>query len=126
MKNFKWFKLKSNKAQISFELIVVLAVVSLIVSAIFIDFSKQANDSFILSNTKLIALNEINKKNIENNLNCSLKSMSFEGNEITLSIRGCSIPASLIADEVEKQYCQIKPNNDETIDCGEIYSLKVI
>jgi|GEM_PF-3386204 len=131
MKNYKLFKFQSNKAQISFELITILAVVTLIVSAIFLDFSKQADDTFILTNTKSLTLNELNKLNVQSDSNCYLKSMSFDSNQITLDIKGknCVIPpslTSLIANEVEKKYCQIQPNNDEVINCGEIYKLKII
>lgn len=128
MKNYKLLKFQSNKAQISFELIMVLAVVTLIVSAIFIDFSKQADDTFILTNTKSLTLNELNKLNVQSDSNCYLKSMSFDSNQITLDIEGknCVIHPSLIANEVEKKYCQIQPNNDEVINCGQIYKLKII
>ena len=128
MKKCRLFKFQSNKAQISFELIIVLAVVALIVSAILIDFSKQANDTFILTNTKAITLNELNKLNIENNLDCYLKSMSFNANQITIDVEGtsCSLSASLIADEVEKEYCKLQPNSDDEINCGENYKLKII
>ncbi len=130
MKKGKSFKFQSSeKAQVSFEMILVLAVVTLLVSAIFIDFSTQANDTFILSNLKSIAENNLNKISIQNNLNCYLKSMSLNGKQVTLDIEGgsqCLLSAESLANEMELRYCKVPANNDEIINCGEEYSLKII
>ena len=126
MKNSNKYKSQSSKAQISFELIIVLAVVSLIVAAIFFSFSNQSQETFILTNAKAAALNQIYKINIQNNANCYLQSMSFNSNKIILNITGCTIPAKTIADEVEKDYCKIKPNGDSIINCQGNYEVKII
>lgn len=125
MKNSKQYKSRSNKAQISFELILILALVSLIVAAIFLSFSNQSQETFILTNTKSAALNQIYQINVQNNSNCYLKSISFNSNQILLDIEGCTIPAETIADEVEKDYCKIKPNGDDVINCQGNYEVKM-
>jgi len=125
MKNFKSFKLQNNKAQISFELIIVLAVTTLLTSSILIEFSSQANDTFILSNIKAEALSQAMTQNT--NSNCYLKSMQYENKKITLDFEGnCNIQASQVADKVEEKYCNIKPNHDNIINCGNTYEIQVI
>ncbi len=126
MKNSKQYKLQNSKGQITFELIVILAVVSVIITAIFLSFSNQSQETFILTNTKAVVLNQIYKQNIQNNTNCYLKSMSFNSNQILLKIEGCTLSAQSIADEVEKNYCKIKPNGDDVINCQGNYEVKIL
>lgn len=135
MENWKLFKSqKHSKGQISFEFIIVLAVVSILASSILADFYFESNDSFILSATKATALKEIYKINSEFNTDCYLKSITIitmiNGKTTQLDIEGnpakCLIDPSVIADSVERDYCGITPNSDDFIDCAEGYPITVI
>ena len=114
---------QSRKAQASFEFVIVLSIMLLLVTAFTISIADEYTDSFVLSAVKNAAESEASKVALQTPgcQNTTIKSMAFskDTNTITLTMNGCLIDSSQVAGAVETSICGAKsPSGINIIICG--------
>lgn len=113
--------LKRRKGQVSFEFILVLALVLLLTSAILVDVFEESTDTFVLNSIKAVTLQKISNSILTEPtcVNAYLKSISVLEGTVTLDIEGCDLEVSIIADTVEGEFCGVTSNGDHVVKCGD-------
>lgn len=120
--------MRKLKGQVSFEFILVLAVVLLLSFAIMSDFFEESTDSFVLAAARQTAEHAALERSI-NDAGCNgarMTSFAYDNGTMALSFSKCAVTASFIADAVERDQCGATPNGDSSINCGtKTYSVVV-
>ncbi len=101
----------------------VLAVVMLLVLVVMTDFSSQSSKTFTIAAVKQAIDSEQYYASIDSGVMCNT-SLKIEGSRVLVN-SNCVNESMLViaADKVESKYCQMTPNHDLKIDCGEGYEL---
>lgn len=104
----------------SFEFILVLAIVLLLSYAVMSDFFNESSDSFVLASARQAAEHAALQRSITD-ADCHgarMTAFSYSNEIITVSFSKCPITSSVIADAVESGQCGATPNGDSSINCG--------
>lgn len=115
------------KGQVSFEFIIIIAIILIIVFAIMGTFYDESIDSFILTSVKQTAENQIAQKSLidSNCIGAYVNVYSYLNGVITIKTK-CAINSIIISNLVEKEICNTNPTGDSIVTCGlKTYSLTV-
>ncbi|MEM0372339.1 MAG: hypothetical protein QXO69_00635 [archaeon] len=104
----------------SFEFIIILAVLLLLCFAIMSDFFEESTDSFVLTAARQSAEHYASVKPLSdaNCIGMKMDSFGFQNGVIKIAFNKCPPAAPAIADDVEKSQCNAVPNSDSAINCG--------
>lgn len=123
----------SSRGQVSFEFVVVIAAVFILVAVIMADFFDESSDVFVYNSVKDVTFQEISALVLSDPAcsNTRLISMSASastsGGTITLKFGGCQLNITDVANTIERDFCGIKtPDSNQQIRCGDkVYNLVV-
>ena len=122
----------NRKGQVSFEFIIVLAVVVLFSSIIMLDTVNESRDTSVLASVKNTAANQVSL-NVLRKTGCVgsyFDGISFSDSTIELKFTGpaeCRPTATEIANIVESTTCSVEADGDEKISCGgNTYIVKIV
>jgi len=125
-------RFQSSKAQASFEFLVVLAIVLMVVSVFVSNITEEYTDSFVLASVKNVINSEISQSVLKDS-SCAgghLSSIQFSKveNKITVNIVGCSIDLVKTAGVINTGLCGARsPTGGLTFVCsGTIYTLSQV
>jgi hypothetical protein len=116
------------KGQTTFELVITLSIVAILVSVILSDASDESLTSAVMVGVKDSAAQKLALLALSDP-RCAgsyVSNISLSGSDITVNVVGCVLDKEPIADAVEKNICFARPNGNAVIDCATPYNLNVI